>query len=124
MGDSGGVNKPNPFSKRATYEIENDIELNVEWSQEIEQITVSVTMPSDGKLAIALGPHAKKCDMILFDSDLLYSYMSDCTYDNGSWYDDREQDWIYDITDDGSRRQKLFTARRTLDTSHEGDFVF
>ena len=36
MGESGGVNKPNPFSKRATYEIENDIELNVEWSQEIE----------------------------------------------------------------------------------------
>ena len=36
MGDSGGVNKPNPFSKRATYQIEDDIEFNVEWSQEID----------------------------------------------------------------------------------------
>ena len=104
MGDSGGIKKPNPFSKRATYDIEDDIELNVEWSQELEQIVVSVTMPSDAKLGVALGPHNKKCDMILFHSDLLTPTMNDCTYDNGSWYADLEQDWIYDITDDGSRR--------------------
>ena len=81
-------------------------------------------MPSDSKFAVALGPHSKKCDMILFHSDLLTPTLNDCTYDNGSWYDDLEQDWVYDITDDGSRRQKLFTARRSLETSEENDLVF
>ena len=81
-------------------------------------------MPSDSKLAVALGPHKNKSDMILFQSDLLTPSMSDCTYDNGTWYDDHEQDWVYDITDDGSRRQKLFTARRALETTEENDFIF
>lgn len=43
-----------------------------------------VQMPSDSYLALAFGASLDKCDMVLFQSDMISPTMSDCFYEEGN----------------------------------------
>ena len=53
------------------------------------------------------------------------SKVSDCHLSkNDVQFLDNQQDWVTEVFDYGSRRNKLITARRALDTSDLDDFMF
>ena len=82
-------------------------------------------MPVDAHMAIGYGAKTTYCDMLLFQSHILHSRVLDCFHHSGeSEYIDKQQDWTTEIVDYGSRRTKLFTARRALDTGDPDDFMF
>jgi len=82
-------------------------------------------MPTDGHLAVGFGPSAHTFDMVLFKSFLEQPTVEDCFIDASSTqFIDKQQDWITEIVDFGSRRNKLFKAKRALDTGDIEDFIF
>lgn len=82
-------------------------------------------MPADATLALAFGKSLKRCDMVVFESDISSPKMTDCFFEKDDLeHVDAHQDWFAEYTDYGSRHQKLFTARRALDTSDADDFAF
>ncbi len=53
------------------------------------------------------------------------SKVTDCYYDSKrEEYVDTQQDWMLEVTDFGSRRNKLYRATRALDTGDKSDFMF
>ena len=82
-------------------------------------------MPTDAHLQLAFGADTKNCDMLVFVSAMETANVFDCyNYEKDPEnHLDVSQDWTAEIIDYGSRRNKLFTARRALDTGDANDFA-
>ena len=124
--NDGGVNKPKPFSKEANYEIDEDFTMKIRWEKATEEIVFQVEMPVNSYLAVAFGSNLDQCDMIVFTTDEAKGpAMEDCFYEmDNPEYIDANQDWFTEVYDYGSRRNKLFTTRRSLDTGDDNDYAF
>jgi len=80
-------------------------------------------MPTDAYLALAFGANQEDCDMVVFQSEMKNPRVIDGYYHKESIIDDYYhkdstkfvdtfQDWVSEISDFGSRRNKLFVSRR------------
>ena len=100
--------------------------MRVSWEKDRDEILFQVEMPVDSYLAIAFGTNLEACDMILFTTDEKRGPdMKDCFYEQDNpEFVDTNQDWFTEVFDYGSRRNKLFSARRALDTGDDQDFAF
>ena len=82
-------------------------------------------MPVDAHLVFGFGSRLEACDMLLFQSSMQESKITDCYYDSKrEEYVDTQQDWMLEVLDYGSRRNKLYKARRAIDTGDKSDFMF
>ena len=127
--ESGGVNKPNPFSKETSFQLMDDIMATMAWDKHEDELIFKVEMPTDTQLSFIFGADTtKKCDMVIFDSSMGNPHVNDCTYDARALEGmtvrhDSHQDWFVEVGDYGSRYNKLFMARRKLDTGDSDDFA-
>jgi hypothetical protein len=123
--EKDGVWKPIPISNQVSFPISVDIELGISLDIEREEVEFVVEMPIGAHLALGYGAKTTHCDMLLFKADLDYSRVMDCYHHSGEVeYIDSQQDWTSEILDYGSRRTKMFKARRALDTGDPNDFMF
>ena len=121
----GYVKKPKPFTKQANYEIGEDMNMSISWDSDLDEIIFQVEMPNDAYLAVAFGSNFLNCDMLLFLSEKNKERIQDCFLEGDDPdFIDLHQDWMTEIVDYGSRYNKLFTARRALDTEDVQDFAF
>lgn len=121
----GFVVKPKPFTKHANYEIGEAIQMQISWDTDLDEIIFQVEMPNDAYLAVAFGSNLENCDMLLFQSEKNKERIQDCFLEGDDpEFLDLHQDWMSEIVDYGSRHNKLFTARRALDTEDLQDFAF
>lgn len=107
--DGNGVQKPNPFSKKVTFTIEDDFLVTMGWDTDAEELDFRVEMPTNAQLSLVFGANLEKpCDMISFNSALDNPKVVDCKYENEIISQDISQDWFFDVSDYGSRHYKLF----------------